>query len=147
MTAPVQVCKECGELLDPGNMVAAYHKKDGTPTMKGHCRPCGNKLSRQRTLLERLHAHPGPGAPCECCGKAARLNLDHCHITGRFRGWLCRECNLALGLLSDDLRGVQNAMSYLLRAESTPPETPDRARRAEPSETPPVTPDRDRGVN
>ena len=28
--------------------------------------------------------------------------LDHCHETGKFRGFLCRRCNLVLGLVKDD---------------------------------------------
>lgn len=40
------------------------------------------------------------------CGKSEaesgrRLCLDHCHLTGRFRGWLCKDCNTAAGLLRD----------------------------------------------
>jgi hypothetical protein len=27
--------------------------------------------------------------------------LDHEHLTGEFRGWLCHHCNTALGLLQD----------------------------------------------
>ena len=65
-----------------------------------------------------MYPHPGPGSPCECCGKNARLNLDHCHITNKFRGYLCRECNLAIGLLSDDISGVRKAFEYLQRANN-----------------------------
>ena len=34
---------------------------------------------------------------CPCCGKAGRLYLDHDHLTGEIRGWLCGRCNIALG--------------------------------------------------
>jgi hypothetical protein len=32
---------------------------------------------------------------CECCGGAPNktLHFDHCHDTGRFRGWCCHGCN------------------------------------------------------
>lgn len=57
-------------------------------------------------------------ARCECCGgppvgRSLRLHLDHDHVTGAFRGWLCGNCNRAIGLLSDTLAGVQQAISYL----------------------------------
>ncbi len=43
---------------------------------------------------------------CHCCGECEKsdnsLCIDHCHITGKFRGWLCRNCNLALGLCQDN---------------------------------------------
>jgi len=30
-----------------------------------------------------------------------RLHLDHCHKTGRFRGWLCGRCNRVAGHIDD----------------------------------------------
>ncbi len=39
---------------------------------------------------------------CEACGGVERgVVFDHCHSTGRARGWLCGPCNLALGLVKD----------------------------------------------
>lgn len=55
---------------------------------------------------------------CEACGKIPegnkkRLSLDHCHTTGKFRGWLCYKCNSGLGFLGDNLEGVMNIVTYL----------------------------------
>ncbi len=70
--------------------------------------------------------HPVPTRPepprCECCGDApsgryTSLCLDHCHETGKFRGYLCFKCNTAIGKLGDDFEGVLNALSYLARAK------------------------------
>lgn len=60
-----------------------------------------------------------PGDRCECCGckPKARLSLDHCHKTNRFRGWLCALCNLGIGKLGDSAAGVERALAYLRRAE------------------------------
>lgn len=54
-------------------------------------------------------------AVCECCSKKQKraLALDHCHVTGKFRGWLCSNCNAALGLLGDNAIGVRSALVYL----------------------------------
>lgn len=35
---------------------------------------------------------------CDICGRTKEqegkhISLDHCHITGNFRGWLCTACN------------------------------------------------------
>ena len=38
---------------------------------------------------------------CELCKKVSRVVLDHCHEKGKFRGWLCPQCNHALGMLGD----------------------------------------------
>jgi len=67
---------------------------------------------------------PEPTRPkpltCECCdlrcstGRA--LSLDHCHVSGEFRGWLCNSCNLAIGKLGESVAGLMNAVRYLERA-------------------------------
>ncbi|MGH8743486.1 MAG: endonuclease VII domain-containing protein [Burkholderiales bacterium] len=40
--------------------------------------------------------------------------LDHDHDTGKLRGWLCRSCNLALGLFEEDLVRMQRAIEYIV---------------------------------
>jgi len=55
---------------------------------------------------------------CECCGKKCEIGslcLDHDHVTGAFRGWLCRKCNSGIGLLGDSIYHVLMAVDYLLR--------------------------------
>jgi hypothetical protein len=44
---------------------------------------------------------PRRPAVCPLCGRGP-THLDHDHATGRIRGWLCRSCNLALGLMAED---------------------------------------------
>jgi hypothetical protein len=39
--------------------------------------------------------------------------IDHCHITGKVRGLLCSKCNKALGLFSDNLNTLEQALKYL----------------------------------
>ncbi len=58
------------------------------------------------------------GGECEICRRTfERLVLDHCHKTGRIRGWLCRNCNLGMGLLGDSQDGLLNAVAYLKSKE------------------------------
>ena len=41
---------------------------------------------------------------CQLCGKHENpLHFDHCHATGLYRGALCKQCNVALGKLGDQL--------------------------------------------
>jgi len=71
------------------------------------------------------NGYPEPTRPrpevCElCCGAPKErdsLNLDHDHRTGRFRGWLCRKCNMALGLLRDSSDLCVAAARYLRASE------------------------------
>ncbi|MEV8302632.1 endonuclease VII domain-containing protein [Streptomyces rochei] len=46
-------------------------------------------------------------------GRAVRLALDHCHETGRLRGFLCSLCNSGLGHLGDSPERLQAAIKYL----------------------------------
>lgn len=41
------------------------------------------------------------------------MALDHDHVTGKFRGWICARCNVGLGLLGDNIEGLQAAIAYL----------------------------------
>ena len=56
-------------------------------------------------------------AACGICGanssSRGKLCLDHDHESGRIRGFLCTECNLALGYLRDDPELLRRAIEYL----------------------------------
>jgi hypothetical protein len=79
-------------------------------------------LENARKVERRRKKLPEPTRPCpdncESCGRHAAFekrafSLDHDHCTGAFRGWLCRRCNLALGLLGDSVEGIEKAAAYL----------------------------------
>jgi membrane-associated HD superfamily phosphohydrolase len=43
----------------------------------------------------------------------SKICIDHNHVTGEVRGLLCNPCNMALGLLKDDIIVLTNALKYL----------------------------------
>jgi hypothetical protein len=68
----------------------------------------GLSLADYRALQARQ------GHACAICRKVTRaLCIDHCHVTGRVRGLLCRSCNSALGFYADDPRLLRAALAYL----------------------------------
>jgi len=48
---------------------------------------------------------------------SAVKNVDHCHTTGKVRGIVCTNCNLALGHLKDFPEVAESAANYLRRHE------------------------------
>ena len=79
-------------------------------------RPFSQTLSTSRCLAKRRGYAPCVATEaelasaftgkCQVCGVpemecTTRLHMDHCHETGKFRGWLCAGCNTALGLLGN----------------------------------------------
>lgn len=58
---------------------------------------------------------------CAVCGtkpEGRDLNVDHDHVTGRIRGLLCLNCNLALGHVSDSIERLLSLASYLIASEN-----------------------------
>ena len=58
---------------------------------------------------------------CHVCGVPEiecriRLHMDHCHETGKFRGWLCASCNKAAGLLRESSEVILNLAFYIEHA-------------------------------
>lgn len=55
-------------------------------------------------------AHSGA---CDSCGGEPARHIDHCHTSGRYRGYLCKGCNQAAGLLRDDPERCRALAAYL----------------------------------
>lgn len=97
-----------------------YYKKNRVKKLKqARARWVKNKtrkLAQARAqYARRMGVRP---TRCECCSRVVtkrRLHRDHNHVTGRFRGWLCSQCNVGIGMLGDDKRGVMRAARYLGR--------------------------------
>jgi hypothetical protein len=66
-------------------------------------------------IEKKLSNHKGG---CQICGDLQPeyyqfLSVDHCHSTGKFRGFLCPNCNSALGLFKDKPELLIRAADYL----------------------------------
>jgi Recombination endonuclease VII len=78
------------------------------------------RRASQRRRMGIPEALRASGEWCECCGRlpSHALRLDHDHVSGAFRGWLCISCNAGIGFLGDDIHGLEKAIQYLKRAEN-----------------------------
>ena len=81
------------------------------------------------------------GGVCAACKnkkrRSGRLCVDHCHVTGKVRGLLCRNCNFGLGLFRDDADLVEAAAVYLRGASPRIPRRSRSRRRVATRRTPP----------
>ena len=113
----IATCNSCGDVLQEGNRVMRSVSKKGKHYYLSQCKPC---LARESVIRRNLHKSikpPKSGDPCELCGRIDKLFLDHDHYTGEFRGWICCNCNSALGKLGDSKAGLLKALTYLEKAE------------------------------
>jgi|TARA_R110000803_G_scaffold159190_1_gene223366 hypothetical protein len=104
-------------------------RKDGTSKLRNKCDECCLAEERQRVVLRKVIPKPDKDYSCPICLKKAddfylvddsltrglhkAWALDHNHLTGEFRGWLCNKCNSALGWFKDDPKIISRALDYL----------------------------------
>lgn len=65
------------------------------------------------TALELAALEREQGGQCAICPRGENLHLDHCHTTGKVRGFLCQRHNMGIGLLDDDPAILRAAAVYL----------------------------------
>jgi Recombination endonuclease VII len=85
-----------------------------TISKPGACESCRKRMVRYGLGagdISRLLT----GTTCELCRTTTANHIDHCHKTGRVRGFLCGPCNMALGSFNDDPVKLRAAADYLER--------------------------------
>jgi hypothetical protein len=93
----------------------------GSPDKKkAWCNRCYRVNAREQRANGRYRhraVSPGKDEKCAICGGTSgkRLSYDHCHRTGKFRGWLCTRCNAGIGFFKDDLVLLASAIRYLTK--------------------------------
>lgn len=77
---------------------------------KYQCKKYGITVEQYTELLHEQNNK------CYTCGiepKDFRLNIDHCHKTGKIRKLLCHKCNHALGNANDDPNLLRKLAEYV----------------------------------
>jgi len=118
-------------------------RKDGTKGLRPSCKQCeikkkltkyhegGGKEEQKKRSFRALMNSYGiseeiyeqerikQNYKCLLCGADekdqhyGRLYVDHCHVTGKYRGLLCTLCNTGLGSFKDNVEVMQKAIEYL----------------------------------
>ncbi len=111
-----------------GSLCARGHDHEGTGQSfriksNRNCYECSKATPSKRRYDLKKRGIPEPTTPepsvCESCGRpepTRALAVDHDHETGKFRGWLCSQCNTGMGKLGDNIEGLKKALAYLERA-------------------------------
>jgi hypothetical protein len=119
-------CSKCKQELP----LTDFRRRGGEKYLRSECKDCNNQLKRDRSELKKQHGKPPENYTCpicernevECAGEGNKIAsswvLDHCHITKKFRGWLCHKCNRGLGAFGDNKNKIVNALNYLLSREN-----------------------------
>lgn len=114
-----KVCTRCKlrRHLDAFSLLAR-----GALGLNPRCRDCIREQGIQYTERKRIAQAGRPKSEvCECCGEPNRrrraMHFDHDHVTGAFRGWLCHDCNSALGSVQDSPKRLQQLIDYLGRVK------------------------------
>jgi hypothetical protein len=116
----MRVCNKCSKEKDLNLFHIPYYKSDGSPSHSHTCKECKRHFSNTVSSLKKIHPKP-KDSKCECCEDfTLKLVLDHDHKTDEFRGWICNNCNQALGKLKEDPVTVMKAAEYLRARQRTP---------------------------
>lgn len=129
----MRVCWNC-KTARPESEFRTWTNPRGTVYTNKQCRSCEkvrDKKYRERPERKRLRKFQlllwnygltekewaellcKQGGKCPICEKSAPDHVDHDHKTGKIRGLLCGQCNVALGMLKDSPRAALRAAKYL----------------------------------
>ena len=108
-----QTCRDCGNLLTEQNRTMKSVSKKGKQYYLNRCKPCIVEADMLLRTLKKQNPQPPAGTPCACCKRIDKSFCDHDHATGKFRNWICRNCNSGIGLLGDSEEGLRQALAYM----------------------------------
>jgi len=132
----IMKCKKCMVNL---SLDKYYFNKNGKDKRQNVCKKCMNiynyKIDKNHklkkaygiTLNDYNKLLVNQKNRCSICGinnngkyrnKNRAFAVDHCHNTNKIRGLLCSDCNIAIGLLKDNVKYLQSAINYLNKLQN-----------------------------
>ena len=121
---PKKICNICHKLLDTTLFDRNQNGINNRPVRRPSCKTC-RKILDGMNLKPKLRGewltNKPVNVPFECpiCGKrtiagvTSKVVLDHNHLTGEPRAWICDSCNTGIGRFKDDVSLVQRAIKFL----------------------------------
>lgn len=111
-------CRKCGE-TKPFNRTFFPPSYENKWRLGYRCRICFNEKCYRISASYRYKISKGEVdrlksvRECKICGSTERLNIDHCHSSGKVRDVLCAKCNNGLGCFGDDVEKMKKAIAYI----------------------------------
>jgi hypothetical protein len=124
-----KVCDRCFKYLPTSDFEENRIKKGGKITRRPSCCNC-RKIKNGYPISKKDRAEWNKKKPqdftlftCPICNKTTiaklcKIVLDHCHRTGKVRGWVCESCNTGIGRFDDDPEIVSRAIKWLSLKEN-----------------------------
>ena len=111
-------CVDCSTVKTVDNFTKRPSTKSGYLSI---CKPCRNKKTRAGNYMRRYGLEESAAkelaidriSTCKICDTKTIVVVDHCHTTGKVRGYLCYSCNTVLGLAKDNVDILKSAINYL----------------------------------
>lgn len=122
-----RTCSKCNQTKSIDRFLLRESLASGKSSYRTECKDCINEKVRVRKGLEKNNPRPTDiNYKCPICEKTEQelksgnkwadrsiWCLDHDHDTNEFRGWICNNCNVAIGRLKDNLQVIKNAVKYM----------------------------------
>ncbi len=110
-------CRRCKTF----KLLEDFRKRPKNNYWEAYCYSCAKEYQQEwkrkqfygMTKEQYDEALINHGRKCAMCGRYDELIIDHCHVTGKFRGLICRFCNFILGRFKDDPNILDKAKKYL----------------------------------
>jgi hypothetical protein len=138
LEADTRECRDCKETLPLNKFKIKNIMSDNLGVLARVCYNCDKKRLMESYERRKSFKYPDENYCCPIClkdekqlkkiqivvdvntykikeHKNKRKNvwrLDHDHITGGIRGWLCNSCNVSKGQLGDTLESAERLVKY-----------------------------------
>ena len=106
-----KICCDCNQEKNISFFPTSNSDNYGRLYTKKICSVCYGKHQKSIRKFKKTYATTKPDQ-CMICNKKEKLQLDHCHYTHAFRGWLCINCNIGLGRF-DTTELLVRALEYM----------------------------------
>lgn len=123
---PDKTCTQCGITKPAIDFSPNQYGKNNRLLRRPVCRECYSKKVKinKTEAKDYITRHPRPDLGtkflCPVCKREKTRQfkndvvLDHSHIDGSVRGWVCSSCNTSIGKFFDDPAILERARDWIL---------------------------------